>query len=99
MEKYKECLKKAIEYNNKGEFENGIAYAEKAYKLSNDVYPDNYKALMQKKKGLEGLCREGEAKEVSKLIQELLWEDTKRRAEGEARKKHHLTGKAVKGNS
>lgn len=90
MKDYKKCLEKATQLNDKGEFEEALKYADQAYKLANDEYPKDYSALMQKKISLEGLCRKEELNEVKGLIREILWSDTKRRAEGEARKKHPL---------
>lgn len=96
MKDYKECLEKATQLNDEGKFGEALKYANQAYKLANEEYPKDYNALMQKKVSLEGLCRKEELNEVKGLIREILWSDTKRRAEGEARKKNHLTKPLIK---
>lgn len=88
---YRALLDEARRLNDTGRYEEALQAAEKAYELFRDSFPRNYSALMQKKRGLEGLRRGAEAEAVGRLIKELVMKDQMLRATAEARDKNIVT--------
>jgi hypothetical protein len=84
-------LKEAEAALDRGEHEQALRRARDAYEASPDRYPDNYNALSVALDCMVKLDLKEEAEIVQGTMEKLLMEhDTRRHAEGEARKKHPL---------